>query len=148
MPTDAPTDDRAALPPRPARHTVLRSFAGHLDAAPDAVFAAIRQRMSDLPGVWVDVAGREIVQQGTWWYRGEYRVMAEPLDEDAEPGAAAGTRVEHEIVNVAQRPHWAGPVIGRRLLAEAPYAFHSLLSEIAAELDPETETEDETDPVD
>lgn len=124
---------------RPERHTVLRSFAGHLDAAPDAVFSALRQRMSAAPGVAVDAAGREIVQQGGWWYRGEYRVMAEPADADAGADAAAaaaasGTRLEYEIVNVAASWHWAGPIAGRRVLADAPYGFHALLSEIEAEL--------------
>lgn len=143
MHADAP----AALPPRPERHTVLRSFAGHLEAAPDAVFAALVQRMQGAPGVAVDAAAREIVQQGAWWYRGEYRVTAEPSDggeagEETEAGAAASaSRVEYEIVNVAQSAHWVGPIVGRRVLAEAPYGFHALLTEIAAELDPEPDAE-------
>lgn len=121
---------------RPVRHTELRSFAGHLDAAPDAVFAALVRRMHGVHGVAVDAAAQAIAHQGGWWYRGEYRVLAEP----AEPGAAAaasGTRLEHEIVNVAQRWHWAAPLAGRRVLAEAPYAFHALLSEIERELAPQ-----------
>ncbi|PPL20132.1 hypothetical protein [Microterricola pindariensis] len=142
-----------ALPTgRPPRHTVLRSFAGHLDAAPDAVFSAIQQKMRAAPGVTVDAAGHEIVQQGGWWYRGEYRVMAEPADAGTDAGteagadaAAPGTRLEYEIVNVAQSWHWAGPIAGRRVLAEAPYGFHALLSEIEAELWPELAGESDLD---
>lgn len=126
---------------RPERHTVLRSFAGHLDADPASVFAALLQRMQGAPGVAVDADAREIAQQGGWWYRGEYRVMAEPAEHGAEAGAeggaaASGTRLEYEIVNVAQSWHWAGPIAGRKVLADAPYGFHALLSDIEAELDP------------
>lgn len=133
----------AELLSRPQRHTVLRSFAGHLDAAPHEVFAALIERMQGAPGIAVDAAGREIVQQGGWWYRGEYRVMAEPAEHDAASqsgidsaaaAAASGTRLEFEIVNVAQSWHWAGPIAGRRVLAEAPYGFHALLSDVEAEL--------------
>ena len=130
---------------RPERHTVLRSFAGHLDAAPDQVFAALVERMQEAPGVAVDTAGHEVVQQGGWWYRGEYRVMAEPADPTATAAdgtgaeadaaaAASGTRLEFEIVNVAPSWHWAGPIAGRTVLANAPYGFHALLSDIEAEL--------------
>ncbi|RZU64433.1 hypothetical protein EV379_0728 [Microterricola gilva] len=142
----APSESAPAAPSiRPGRHTVLRSFAGHLDADPAGVFAALVERMQGAPGVAVDAAAREIAQQGGWWYRGEYRVMAEPSDHDGdatqagtEAGAAAsGTRLEYEIVNVAQSWHWAGPIAGRRVLADAPYGFHALLSDIEAELHPE-----------
>lgn len=129
---------------RPERHTVLRSFAGHLDADPASVFAALVQRMQGAPGVAVDADAREIAQQGGWWYRGEYRVMAEPAEQgaDSDSGAAAsGTRLEHEIVNVAQSWHWAGPIAGRKVLADAPYGFHALLSDIEAELHPGSERE-------
>lgn len=125
---------------RPERHTVLRSFAGHLDAEPASVFAALVERMHGAPGVAIDPAAREIAQQGGWWYRGEYRVMAEPADDGA---AASGTRLEYEIVNVAQSWHWAGPIAGRKVLADAPYGFHALLSDIEAELDPDAETGDD-----
>ncbi len=128
---------RSAPPTRPERHTVLRSFAGHLDADPVSVFAALVERMQGAPGVAIDSAAREIAQLGGWWYRGEYRVMAEPADHDPETGAAtSGTRLEYEIVNVAQSWHWAGPIAGRRVLADAPYGFHALLSDIESELDP------------
>lgn len=116
---------------RPERHTVLRSYAGHLDAAPADVFAALIERMQGAPGVAVDAAGHEVVQQGGWWYRGEYRVMAEPAETAA---AESGTRLEFEIVNVAQSWHWAGPLAGRKVLASAPFGFHALLSDIEAEL--------------
>lgn len=111
--------------------------------------------MRAAPGVAINTAEREIVQQGGWWYRGEYRVMPEPTDatesaDDRDPAeaaeasessdieeraaAASGTRLEFEIVNVAQSWHWAGPIAGRRVLADAPYGFHALLSEVESEL--------------
>jgi hypothetical protein len=79
-----------------------------------------------------------VIAQGGWWYRGEYRVMAEPADRDA---TASGTRLEYEIVNVAQNWHWAGPIAGRKVLADAPYGFHALLSDIEAELNPGVDPE-------
>lgn len=142
-PVDPAQPGTAHLLSRPERHTVLRSFAGHLDAAPAAVFAALTERMQGAPGVAVDTIGHEVVQQGGWWYRGEYRVMPEPADAavadetDTAANAAAaasGTRLEFEIVNVAQSWHWAGPIAGRKVLANAPYGFHALLSDIEAEL--------------
>ena len=148
MPSESsPTPSSSSI--RPERHTVLRSFAGHLDADPAGVFAALVERMQGAPGVAVDSAAFEIAQQGGWWYRGEYRVMAEPTEAGTEAGAAAsGTRLEYEIVNVAQSWHWAGPIAGRRVLAEAPYGFHALLSDIEAELHPESQTETPDQPAD
>lgn len=147
MPTaSSPSSDPVQPAPsiRPERHTVLRSFAGHLDADPAGVFAVLVERMHGAPGVAIDSAAREIAQQGGWWYRGEYRVMAEPSEAGAEAGAAAsGTRLEYEIVNVARSWHWAGPIAGRKVLADAPYGFHALLSDIEAELHPESGTGDD-----
>jgi len=121
--TNAPLD-------LPAKHTVLRSFAGHLEADPDTVYAVLVEKLAagDENGghFLADPTERFIVVQGDWWYRGEYRVMAE---EDGE-----GTRLEHEILNVAQIAHWAGAITGRSVVAGAPAAFGRLLTEIDAEL--------------
>ena len=121
--TNAPLD-------LPAKHTVLRSFAGHLEAQPTAVYAVLVEKLAagDESGghFLADPAERFIVVQGDWWYRGEYRVLAE---EDGE-----GTRLEHEILNVAQIAHWAGAITGRSVVAGAPAAFGRLLTEIDAEL--------------
>jgi hypothetical protein len=126
--TDAPLD-------LPAKHTVLRSFAGHLDADPDAVFPVLASLL--VPG---DEAGghfladpdrRLIVVQGDWWYRGEYRVLPDEAAEDA-----AGSRIEYEIINVAQRAHWAGALTGRGVVNAAPAAFRRLLDDVADALRP------------
>jgi hypothetical protein len=121
----------------PAKHTVLRSFAGHLEAEPDAVFDVLLEKLAagDENGehVLADPRERFIVVQGDWWYRGEYRV----LPEEDEPG----TRLEHEIFNVAQIAHWAGALTGRSVVAQAPAAFGRLLTEIDAKLSGEPEPE-------
>lgn len=128
--TNAPLD-------LPAKHTVLRSFAGHLEAEPDAVFDVLLEKLAsgDENGehFLADTAERFIVVQGDWWYRGEYRVMPE---EDGD-----GTRLEHEILNVAQIAHWAGALTGRTVIAQAPAAFGRLLTEIDAELSGHAEEE-------
>jgi hypothetical protein len=110
---------------RPAQHTPLRSFAGTVPAAADRVFAELERRVR--PGrpeggsFSVDPVRRLVVVQGGWWYRGEWRVLAE----------GAGSRVEYEIVNVAPTAHWAGPVAGRAVLRGAPAAFDALMAELA-----------------
>jgi hypothetical protein len=106
---------------RPARHTELRAYAGRVDGHPDAVFAALRARLdTDDEHVAADPLSRQLVQQGDWWYRGEYRVLP-----DGE-----GSRVEHEIVNVAQKAHWMGPITGREVLRSSAAAFAALLAHL------------------
>lgn len=115
--TDAPLDP-------PAKHTVLRSFAGHLDAPADRVYALLAGELA--PGdetgehVVADPARRLVVVLGDWWYRGEYRVVAED----------GGSRIEHEILNVAQLAHWAGGIVGRSVVVRAPEAFRRLLNDL------------------
>jgi hypothetical protein len=106
---------------RPAKHTVLRSYASTLPADPDAVFAAIARH---LKGASVDVETRRAAVQGGWWYRAEYVVLA---DED-------GSRIEHELVNVAEPLHWLGPITGRREIADSPFAFQRLLTAVVDDL--------------
>lgn len=130
--TDAPLD-------LPAKHTVLRSFAGHLDADPDAVFPVLASLL--VPGdeagghFLADPGRRLVVVQGDWWYRGEYRVLPDDADA-ADLGAAAGSRIEYEIINVAQRAHWAGALTGRGVVDAAPAAFRRLLDDVADALRP------------
>lgn len=95
---------------RPARHTVLREFTRDVSCPPEAVLRA-------LAGTRYDSL---VVEQGDWWYRGEYRV---------EP-QGNGSRVSLTIVNVAQRLHWSAPLAGRRELADAERAFDALLATI------------------
>ena len=95
---------------RPAKHTVLREFTRDVASPPDAVLAALAGTRYD--GL--------VVEQGDWWYRGEYRV---------EPHGT-GSRVSLTIVNVAQRLHWSAPLAGRRELADAERALDALLATI------------------
>jgi hypothetical protein len=123
--TDAPLD-------LPAKHTVLRSFAGHLDADPDGVFEVLARLL--MPGdeagghFLADPGRRLVVVQGDWWYRGEYRVLSG--DDSAGDGNNAGSRIEYEIINVAQKAHWAGTLTGRGVVRGAPAAFQRLLGDV------------------
>jgi hypothetical protein len=61
--------------------------------------------------------------QGGWWYRGEYRVTADP----------AGARVEHRVVNAASRGRWGVPLANRFFLgfrARTAVAFARMLEEL------------------
>lgn len=107
---------------------MVRSFAGHLEAAPDAVFRRLVERFGHLQGgdqgqSLVDEASRTVIVQGNWWYRGEYRARPE----------GTGTVLEFEIVNVAPTWHWAAPFAGRTEIREAPTAFQALLTELESE---------------
>ncbi|MET4640052.1 hypothetical protein [Mycetocola sp. 2940] len=122
MPKSAPHD-------RPAKNTVLRSYAGEIHADPADVYAAIKRRLTppdpDVTAFTADDAEQLLIVQGGWWYRGEYRVLSSP----------GGSRIEHELVNVAQRAHWAGPIAGRTSIAQSAHVFGRLLTELAAELE-------------
>jgi len=105
---------------RPERHTLLRSYAAVIDAHPDATFAALVQRLvaaNEGVRVAVDGEGRYAAVQGGWWYRAEYRV----LDDEG------GSRIEHELFNVATPLHWAGALTGRAAIADSANAFRELL---------------------
>ncbi len=113
---------------RPSRSTALRAYAGEIHAEPDAVFTALEHRLrqsTENAALAVDPESRFIAVQGNWWYRAEYRVVA----------SENGARIEHEVLNVAPSFHWAGPLAGRRALAESPAAFGALLTGLAAELE-------------
>ncbi|TFC29802.1 hypothetical protein E3O53_13265 [Cryobacterium sp. TMT2-18-3] len=112
-----------ALPTLPERHTVLRSFAGHLEAGPDAVFNRLVTAMaSGAAGggnVHTDRDRRRLVLRRGWWYRGEYQVL---------PEEQAGSLVQYEIINVAQLLPWAGSWAAASVLRAAPRAFQALLT--------------------
>jgi hypothetical protein len=54
----------------------------------------------------VDADRGFVAVQGGWWYRGEYRVTADP----------AGSRVEHRVVNAAEWGRWGVPLANRFFL--------------------------------
>jgi hypothetical protein len=110
---------------RPSRSTALRAYAGEIHAAPAVVFAALERSLRHSSGdaaVTIDNPQLFAVVQGGWWYRAEYRVMA----------SDDGARIEHELLNVAAKAHWAGPLAGRKVLADSPAAFGRLLTDLAA----------------
>lgn len=110
---------------RPTHGTVLRSLAGTVALTPDAVVerlaVALKPASPEGGSFAVDRTRRLLVQQGGWWYRAEYRVLEHP----------GGSRVELEIVNVAQPAHWLGPITGRNELRAAPESFRVLLSALS-----------------
>jgi hypothetical protein len=107
---------------------VLRSFAGTVPAAPDRVFESLLARVSPMSpeggNLSADPIARLVAVQGGWWYRGEYRVSADP----------AGSRLELTIVNVAAPAHWAGPITGRSVLRASPAVFERLVADLGREL--------------
>lgn len=106
---------------RPPKHAELRAYAGTVTGAPDDIFASLRARLEGGEGHFAaDPPTRRIVQQGDWWYRGEYRVLPE----------GTGSRVEYEIVNVAQTAHLLAPLPGREVLRASSAAFARLLGEL------------------
>ncbi len=113
---------------RPASFVVLHTLRGHVRARPAAVFAAIdtRFRPSNESGslYFADPSAFLIVSQGGWWYRAEYRVVP---DEQ-------GSNVEHVMLNVAKTARSLGRFSGRRVVADAPAAFETLLRQLRLEL--------------
>ena len=114
---------------RPAKHTVLHTFTARIGASPEAVFDALRTRLDPGPlatsAFLADATELVVVTQGNWWYRAEYRVVPE----------RGGATVEHTVVNVAQRAERAAIVAGRRVIQEAPLAFHDLVKSLRATLE-------------
>jgi beta-glucanase (GH16 family) len=110
---------------RPAKNTPLLALAGVVHADADTTYDALAELVipdeSQASSFVRDDDTRTLVLQGGWWYRGEYRVL--PHEE--------GARVEHELVNVAQTAHWAGPITGRSVIADTPALFQQLLTDLA-----------------
>lgn len=114
---------------RPASFVVLHTLHGHVRARPAAVFAALDARFrpsgSSDSLYLADPAAFLIVAQGGWWYRGEYRVVP---DEQ-------GSHVEHVMLNVAKTARSLGRFTGRKVVADAPVAFETLLRQLRLELE-------------
>lgn len=114
---------------RPQNYTLLHSFSGHVKAKPRDVFDAIARRFDPATAsggfVLADARSYLVISQGSWWYRGEYRVV--PDDH--------GSHVEHVILNVAQKGHRLGAWTGRKSIADAPAEFAKLLRQLRLELE-------------
>ena len=114
---------------RPAGFVVLDTLRGHVRARPAAVFAALdtRFRPTNEAGslYFADTSAFFIVAQGGWWSRAEYRVVP---DEQ-------GSHVEHVLLDVAQTARFLARFLGRRVVADAPAAFETLLRQLRLELE-------------
>jgi hypothetical protein len=114
---------------RPENHTVLLTLRGYVKAKPKAVFDVLdgRMRAAGESGSYytADPASLFIVEQGGWWYRGEYQIVPDEF----------GSHLQHTIVNVAQRAHRLGKATGRRVLKDAPASFERLVKELRLELE-------------
>jgi hypothetical protein len=108
---------------------VLHTLRGHVRARPAAVFAALdaRFRPSATSGrlYLADPSAFLIVAQGGWWCRSEYRVVPDER----------GSHVEHQMLNVAQTARSLSRLTGRRVVADAPAAFETLLRQLRLELE-------------
>lgn len=114
---------------RPEKHVVLHTLAAHIRARPRAIFEALDSRLNPGAGAvsayLADANAFFIVAQGGWWYRVEYRVVADDN----------GSNLEHVVLNVAQRGDKFAQAAGRRVVASAPLAFHDLVKSLRAELE-------------
>ncbi|SFW74174.1 hypothetical protein [Amycolatopsis australiensis] len=104
----------------------LAEVSGVVARPPGEVFEALRQRVAGggYPlRLEVDRERGFLAVQGGWWYRGEYRVTADP----------GGARVEHRVVNAASRGRWGVPLANRFFLgfrARTAAGFARLLEEL------------------
>lgn len=104
----------------------LAEASGVVSRSPDEVFEALRIRVTGGGYPMKTEVDRErgfLAVQGGWWYRGEYRVTADP----------AGARVEHRVVNAATRGRWGVPLANRFFVgfrARTAAAFVRLLEEL------------------
>ena len=74
--------------------------------------------------VIVDRAARSVTQQGEWWYRGVTTVEPDPR----------GSRVVHQIFNIAPGHRWAVRMVSRGPLHAAPTTFATQLEQLSREL--------------
>lgn len=114
---------------RPAGTVVLHSLRGHVRARPAAAFDALDARFrpsgASHSRYLSDPVAFLIVEQGGWWYRGEYRVV--PDDR--------GSNVEYVMLNVATTARWLGPFTGRRVIRGAPAQFDTMMRQLRLELE-------------
>jgi hypothetical protein len=110
-----------------ARMKTLAEASGVVARPPAEVFEAVLRRLTGGGHPMRTEVDRErgfVAVQGGWWYRGEYRVTADP----------AGARVEHRVVNAATWVRWGVPLANRFFLgfrARTSVAFARMLEELA-----------------
>ena len=115
-----------------ARVKTLAEASGVVARPPEEVFERLRRKLSGGHPMRMDVDRERgfVAVQGGWWYRGEYRVTADP----------GGTRVEHRVVNAATRGRW-GVLLANRFFvgfrAATAAGFARLLEELAGPGGPE-----------
>lgn len=116
---------------RPADCVTLGSFSGHVRARPAAVFAALEARYGPSGTVkirrhyFANGPAFFILVQGVWWYRAEYRVIADE----------SGSNVEHAQLFVATRARKLARLFGKRVAAAAPTEFATVLRQLRLELE-------------
>lgn len=104
----------------------LAEASGVVARPPGEVFEAVRRAVTGGGYPMRTEIDRErgfLAVQGGWWYRGEYRVTADP----------AGARVEHRVVNAATWGRWGVPLANRFFLgfrARTAVAFVRMLEEL------------------
>ncbi|GLY39454.1 hypothetical protein Amsp01_054780 [Amycolatopsis sp. NBRC 101858] len=104
----------------------LAEASGVVARPPAEVFEDVRRRVTGgghPMRTEVDAERGFLAVQGGWWYRGEYRVTADP----------AGARVEHRVVNAATWGRWGVPLANRFFVgfrAKTAAAFARMLEEL------------------
>ncbi|MFF1612116.1 hypothetical protein ACFVYA_30420 [Amycolatopsis sp. NPDC058278] len=103
----------------------LAEASGVVARPPAEVFERLWRKLCDGYSMRMEVDRERgfVAVQGGWWYRGEYRVTADP----------AGTRVEHRVINAASRGRWGVPLANRFFVgfrAKVAAGFVGLLDEL------------------
>ncbi|MEV6825482.1 hypothetical protein [Amycolatopsis sp. NPDC051102] len=104
----------------------LAEASGVVARPPAEVFERLRHRLAGgghPMRMDVDRSRGFVAVQGGWWYRGEYRVTADP----------GGARVEHRVVNAATWGRWGVPLANRFFIGfrgKVAAGFGRLLEEL------------------
>ncbi|WP_240490723.1 hypothetical protein [Amycolatopsis vancoresmycina] len=104
----------------------LAEASGVVARPPEEVFERLRLRLAGgahAMRLEADRARGFVAVQGGWWYRGEYRVTADP----------GGARVEHQVVNAASWGRWGVPLANRFFIGfrgRVAIGFGRLLAEL------------------
>ena len=104
------------------RRKPLAVATGHIQTPTDALQKGLVAKFSD--GYHnVEAKEGQVIVQGGWWYRGEYRLEAH----------GNGTRVTLTVYNIASRARWAVPLANKLFIGfsrTTKQGLDSLLQEI------------------